>query len=216
MTASGSEDRIRVFLVDPCEVVRRGLTCLLDAEPDLVVCGEASRAADALRLVPAARPDVVILDIRLPDVSGVELCREMQARHPQVALVVLTGEDDQDSVVDAIEAGAAGFLLKQVRGATIVDAVRRGAAGESTLDPAVTRRVLDQVRHASSTTEVDQLTAQEQRILHLIGEGMTNREIADSLFLAEKTVKNYVSSIFAKLGLHRRTQAAVFAVRHPD
>lgn len=205
----------RVFLLDDHEVVRRGVRELLEAEDDLEVVGEASTAEEALARIPATRPDVAVLDVRLPDGDGVEVCRDIRSRHPEIACVMLTSFADDDAVYAAIMAGAAGYLLKQVKGTDLVDAVRRVGRGESLLDPAVTTRVLDRIRHRQED-ELAGLTEQERKILELIAEGLTNRQIGERMFLAEKTVKNYVSSVLAKLGVERRTQAAVLAAKLLD
>jgi DNA-binding NarL/FixJ family response regulator len=206
---------IRVFLLDDHEIVRRGIRELLEAEGDIVVVGESGLAQEAARRIPALRPDVAILDGRLPDGSGVDVCREIRSRHPEIAALILTSYDDDEALFSAIMAGAAGYILKQVRGNDFVDTVRRVAAGQSMLDPAVTAQVLERLRKGP---EVDpalaSLTQQEQRILTLIGEGKTNRQIAEDMYLAEKTVKNYTSSLYAKLGLESRTQAAIYATKH--
>lgn len=216
--APGTTDapqRIRVFLLDDHEIVRRGIRELLESEGDIEVVGEAGLAEDALRRIPAVRPQVAILDGRLPDGSGIDVCREIRSRHPEITALILTSYDDDDALFAAIMAGAAGYLLKQVRGHDLIDTVRRVAAGQSTLDPHVTAQVLERVRNGpASDPELDQLTSQEQKILELIGEGLTNRQIAERMFLAEKTVKNYVSSLLSKLGLTSRTQAAIFATKH--
>ncbi|WP_148616330.1 response regulator [Nocardioides rubriscoriae] len=208
---------IRVFLLDDHELVRRGLRELLEGEGDIVVVGESGSAEEAARRIPALRPDVAILDGRLPDGSGVDVCREVRSRDPGIRALILTSYDDDDALFAAIMAGAAGYVLKQVRGGDLVATVRRVAAGQSMLDPQVTAQVLERVRRGPPVNrELEGLTGQEQRILELIGEGMTNRQIAESMFLAEKTVKNYVSSMLAKLGLSSRTQAAIFAAKHRD
>lgn len=208
---------IRVFLLDDHEVVRRGLRELLEADGDIVVVGESGLAEEAVRRIPAMRPDVAILDGRLPDGSGIDVCREVRSRHPEIAALILTSYDDDEALFAAIMAGAAGYVLKQIRGNDLVDAVRRIAAGQSLLDPAVTERVLDRLRSGPTRDDaLAPLTDQERRILELIGEGLTNRQIAERMFLAEKTVKNYVSSLLGKLGMQRRTQAAVFASKHPS
>ncbi len=208
---------IRVFLLDDHEVVRRGLRELLEADGDIVVVGESGLAEEAVRRIPAMRPDVAILDGRLPDGSGIDVCREVRSRHPEIATLILTSYDDDEALFAAIMAGAAGYVLKQIRGNDLVDAVRRIAAGQSLLDPAVTERVLDRLRSGPTRDDaLAPLTDQERRILELIGEGLTNRQIAERMFLAEKTVKNYVSSLLGKLGMQRRTQAAVFASKHPS
>jgi DNA-binding NarL/FixJ family response regulator len=203
-------EQVRVFLLDDHEIVRRGVRELLEAEDDLVVVGEASTAAEALTRVPAVRPDVAVLDVRLPDGDGVSVCRELRSQNPALACLMLTSFADDEAMVGAIMAGAAGYVLKQVRGGDLVGAVRTVAAGGSLLDPRTTLQVLDRMRtQAESADPLRSLTDQERRILDLIGEGLTNRQIGERLFLAEKTVKNYVSSLLAKLGLERRTQAAV-------
>jgi DNA-binding NarL/FixJ family response regulator len=206
---------ITVFLLDDHEIVRRGIKELLESEGDIQVVGESGLAAEAARRIPALRPDVAILDGRLPDGSGIDVCREIRSRNPEIATLILTSYDDDDALFSAIMAGAAGYILKQVKGNDFVDTVRRVAAGQSMLDPAVTAQVLERLRTGPKTDDsFDQLTAQEHRILELIADGMTNRQIAGELFLAEKTVKNYVSSVLAKLGLESRTQAAIFATKH--
>lgn len=206
---------IRLFLLDDHEVVRRGLRDLLEAEPDLEVVGESGLAQEAARRIPALRPDVAILDGRLPDGSGIDVCREVRSREPSTRVLILTSYDDDDAVFAAIMAGASGYVLKQVRGTDLIDAVRRVAAGQSLLDPEVTARVLERVRSGPPVDEeLERLTAQEQRILGLIGQGLTNREIAAKMSLAEKTVKNYVTTLLAKLGLSSRTQAALFVAKH--
>ncbi|WP_199424147.1 response regulator [Actinotalea solisilvae] len=206
--------KVRVFLLDDHEVVRRGLRDLLGQEPDLEVVGESGSAAEAVRRIPALAPDVAVLDVRLPDGSGVDVCRQVRSAMPSVAALVLTSYDDDEAVFAAILAGASGYVLKQVRGADLVDAIRRVAAGQSLLDPVVTRRVLDRLREGPhQPEELKDLTGQERRILEHIARGLTNRQIGEEMFLAEKTVKNYVSNVLAKLGVERRTQAAVLATR---
>jgi DNA-binding NarL/FixJ family response regulator len=205
---------VRVFLLDDHEVVRRGLRDLLEAEGDLKVVGEASNAEEALMRIPPTRPDVAVLDVRLPDGSGVEVCREIRARHPEVQCLMLTSFADDEALFSAIMAGASGYVLKQIRGTELVDAIRRVAAGESLLDPAVTRRVLERLRDDHEEDEgLARLSEQERKILDLIAEGYTNRQIAEAMYLAEKTVKNYVSSLLSKLGMERRTEAAAYAAR---
>jgi two-component system response regulator DevR len=205
---------IRVFLLDDHEVVRRGVAELLTAEGDIEVVGESGSAAEATRRIPALRPDVAILDARLPDGSGIDVCREIRSVDPTIKGLILTSYEDDEALFAAIMAGAAGYVLKQIKGSDLVDTVRRVAAGQSLLDPAVTQRVLDRIRHpAEEPPELRALTAQERRILEHVAAGLTNREIAAKMFLAEKTVKNYVSSMLAKLGVERRTQAAVLASR---
>ncbi len=205
---------IRVFLLDDHEVVRRGLTDLLEAEGDIEVVGESASAVEAARRIPALRPDVAILDARLPDGNGIDVCRQVRSVDPSIRGLILTSYEDDEALFAAIMAGAAGYVLKQIRGTDLVESVRRVAAGQSLLDPAVTQRVLERIRHPQQEPpELRALTDQERRILALIAEGLTNRQIASRMYLAEKTVKNYVSSLLAKLGLERRTQAAVLATR---
>ena len=204
-------DPIKVFLVDDHEVVRRGLRDLLDAEDDIEVVGDAPSAGMALARMIASPPHVALLDVRLPDGSGVEVCRDLRSEHPEVACLMLTSYADDEALFDAIMAGAAGYLLKETKGTDLVEAVRRVARGESLLDPALTGRVLQRLRRGSEEDErLASLTQQEHRILEGIAEGLTNRQIGAQLFLAEKTVKNYVSSVLAKLSMQRRTEAAVF------
>jgi len=203
-----------VFLLDDHEVVRSGLRSLLEATDDLIVVGEAGTAADALTRIPATHPDVAILDVRLPDGSGVEVCREIRSQFPEIACVMLTSYADDEALFAAIMAGAAGYVLKQITGTDLVNDIRRAGAGQSLLDPAVTKRVLDRLKNGPKEDDrLASLTPQERRILDLIAEGRTNRQIADAMFLAEKTVKNYVSNLLAKLGMERRTQAATYAAR---
>src|SRR3954466_1564592 len=205
---------IRVFLLDDHEVVRRGLVDLLEAAGDIEVVGESGLAQEATRRIPALRPDVAVLDARLPDGNGIDVCRDVRAIDSTIRGLILTSYEDDEALFAAIMAGGAGFVLKQIRGTDLVDAVRRVAQGQSLLDPAVTLRVLERIRHGvEQPRELAGLTDQERRILEFIAEGLTNREIAGRMFLAEKTVKNYVSSLLAKLGLERRTQAAVLATR---
>jgi two-component system, NarL family, response regulator DevR len=207
----------RVFVLDDHEMVRRGVTVLLDAEGDLEVVGEAETAEGALEGIVRTAPDVAILDVRLGDGDGVEVCREIRSRHPGIACLMLTSFTGADALSDAILAGAAGFLTKGVPGRDLVDAVRRAAAGESLLDSADTDRVLERLRGGDAQDpRLGRLTRQEHRILELVADGLTNRQIADELSLAEKTVKNYVSNLLGKLGMHRRTQAAVFYARERD
>jgi two-component system, NarL family, response regulator DevR len=202
---------IRVFLVDDHEVVRRGLRELLDAEDDITVVGDAATAGMALAGIASSTPDVAVLDVRLPDGNGVEVCREVRARDPKIACIMLTSFGDDEALFDAIMAGAAGYLLKDIRGNDLVDAVRRVAAGDSLLDPALTGKVLERLRKGDEEDpRLASLSDQERRILGHIAEGMTNRQIAEKMHLAEKTVKNYVSNLLAKLGMQRRTEAAVF------
>ncbi|MBI0319272.1 MULTISPECIES: response regulator [Streptomyces violaceusniger group] len=210
------EGKIGIFLVDDHEVVRRGVRDLLAREPDMEVVGEAGTAADALARIPAARPDVAVLDIRLPDRSGVEVCREIRTRYESVRCMILTSFADDEALFDAIIAGASGYVLKDIRGAELLAAVRDVAAGRSLLDPVATARVLERLRGQTAAQPDDQLAAlteQERRILLLIGEGLTNRAIGERLHLAEKTIKNYVSSLLSKLGMERRSQAAAYVAR---
>jgi DNA-binding NarL/FixJ family response regulator len=204
--------KIRVFLLDDHEVVRRGLHDLLESEGDIEVVGESGSVREAIARIPALRPDVAVLDGRLPDGSGIDVCREVRSIDPNIKALILTSYDDDEALFAAILAGAAGYVLKQIGGNDLVDGVRRVAAGQSLLDPTLTARVLERVRKGpEANEELAKLTDQERKILALIAEGLTNRQIGERLFLAEKTVKNYVSSILAKLGLERRTQAAVLA-----
>jgi DNA-binding NarL/FixJ family response regulator len=206
---------IRVFLLDDHEVVRRGLVALLEGTGEIEVVGESGLAQEAARRIPAIRPDVAVLDARLPDGSGIDVCRDIRSADPGIKALILTSYQDDEALFSAIMAGAAGYVLKQIRGTDLVDAIKRVAAGQSLLDPAVTQQVLERIRHGADAEpeELKTLTAQERRILELIAEGMTNRQIGEQLFLAEKTVKNYVSSLLAKLGLERRTQAAILATK---
>jgi two-component system response regulator DevR len=207
-------DPIRVFLLDDHEIVRRGVRDLLDTEPGITVIGEAGTATAALARIPALKPDVAVLDIRLPDGDGVTVCRDLRTTMPQLACLMLTSFSDDEALVDAIMAGAAGYVLKQIRGTDLVGAIRTIASGQSLLDPQAAATVMRRLRdQATATDPLAALTDQERRILALIGEGLTNRQIGDRLFLAEKTVKNYVSALFAKLGMQRRAQAAAYAAR---
>lgn len=206
-----TDNPIRVFMLDDHEVVRRGVADLLDSAGDISVVGEAGTAAEALARIPAARPDVAVLDARLPDGSGIDVCRDIRSAMPQVRCLILTSYDDNDAVFAAVMAGASGYLLKQIRGSNLVDAVRQVAAGKSLLDPAVTERILSRLRDGSpEDPRLAALTDRERDVLGLIADGLTNRQIGEKLFLAEKTVKNYVSTLLAKLGMQRRTQAAVY------
>ncbi|MDX6328488.1 MAG: two-component system, NarL family, response regulator DevR [Streptomycetaceae bacterium] len=209
---------IRVFLLDDHEVVRRGVHDLLGAEPDIEVVGEAGSADQALARGPALRPDVAVLDVRLPDGDGITVCRELRSRMPALACLMLTSFDDDDALLDAIMAGAAGYVLKQIKGSDLVAAVRTVASGQSMLDPATTSRLMSSLRGHSDDASADPqdealagLSPREREILGLIGEGMTNRQIGQRLFLSEKTVKNHISRLLAKLGVERRVQAAVLA-----
>ncbi|MBY8876252.1 response regulator [Actinacidiphila acidipaludis] len=213
-----SPSPIRVFLLDDHEVVRRGLHDLLDAEPDIEVVGEAGTADHALARGPALRPDVAVLDVRLPDGDGITVCRELRSSMPELACLMLTSFDDDDALLDAIMAGAAGYVLKQIKGSDLVSAVRTVASGQSLLDPATTARLMSRLRDDDAPPEPGQealsgLSPREREILELIGEGLTNRQIGRRLYLSEKTVKNNVSRLLAKLGVERRVQAAVIATQ---
>jgi two-component system response regulator DevR len=206
---------IRVYLLDDHEIVRRGLIALLESSGDIEVIGESGSAQEATRRIPALRPDVAVLDARLPDGSGIDVCRDIRSADPEIRALILTSYQDDEALFSAIMAGAAGYVLKQIKGTDLVDAVRRVAAGQSLLDPLVTAQVLERIRKGADDEpeELARLTPQERRILELIAEGLTNRQIGEQLFLAEKTIKNYVSSLLAKLGVERRTQAAILANR---
>ncbi|WP_131745934.1 response regulator transcription factor [Frankia sp. Cppng1_Ct_nod] len=205
---------IRVFVLDDHEIVRRGMRELLESQGDIKVVGEAGLAAEALRRIPALRPDVAILDARLPDGSGIDVCRDIRSGTPEVPCLILTSHDDDEALFAAIMAGAAGYVLKQIRGNDLIGAVRTVASGQSMLDPAVTQRVLTRLRDGAPEDRLlSALSERERQILSLIAEGLTNRQIASRIHLAEKTVKNNVSSILEKLGLTSRTQAAVFATK---
>ena len=206
-----TESQVRVFLLDDHEIVRRGIADLLSGQADIQIVGEAGTAAEALARIPATRPDVAVLDARLPDGSGIDVCRDIRSTMPEVRCIILTSYDDNDAVFAAVMAGAAGYLLKEVRGASLVDAIRQVAQGKSLLDPTVTERLLARLRSGEpADAKLATLTDREREILDLIADGLTNRQIGDRLFLAEKTVKNYVSGLLAKLGMQRRTQAAVY------
>ncbi|MEV7345134.1 response regulator transcription factor [Streptomyces sp. NPDC093544] len=208
--------KITVFLLDDHEVVRRGVHELLAGEDDIEVIGEAGTAADALARIPATRPDVAVLDVRLPDGSGVEVCREIRSQNADIKCLMLTSYADDEALFDAIMAGASGYVLKAIRGNELLTAVREVAAGKSLLDPEATARVLERLRDgggAKSDDKLGHLTEQERKILDLIGEGLTNRAIGERLHLAEKTIKNYVSSLLSKLGMERRSQAAAYVAR---
>jgi two-component system, NarL family, response regulator DevR len=203
----------RVFLLDDHEVVRRGLRELLE-EAGFEIAGEASTAEEALARIPSTRPDVAVLDVRLPDGNGVEVCREVRDRVPGVACLMLTSYSDDEALFEAIMAGASGYVLKQIRGHDLVEAIRTVAGGGSLLDPAATARMMGRLRDTSSGDErIASLTDQERKLLDLLAQGLTNREIAAKMYLAEKTVKNYVSNLLAKMGMQRRTEAAVYAAR---
>lgn len=211
---SQNVEPIRVFLMDDHEIVRRGLADLIGLERDMEVVGEAGTTKDALVRIPVARPQVAVLDVRLPDGSGVEVCRDIRSSMPEVHCLMLTSYADDEALFDAIMAGASGYVLKEIRGNDLIEAIRQVAAGKSLLDPQATQRVLERLRNGEKHDDrLDVLSDQERRILDLIGEGMTNRQIGEQMHLAEKTVKNYVSSLLAKLGMERRTQAAAFVAR---
>ena len=206
--------RISVFLLDDHEVVRRGLRDLLEAEPDMDVIGEAGTAASAVGRILALRPDVAVLDVRLPDGDGVSVCREIRSALPGTACLMLTSYGDDGALLGAIMAGAAGYVLKETCGSDLVSAVRTLAAGRSTLDADATQRVMERLREqVAAVSPLSALTGQEKRVLELIGEGLTNRQISERMILSEKTAKNYVSSVLTKLGMQRRAQAAAFAAR---
>jgi DNA-binding NarL/FixJ family response regulator len=212
--AAADQPKIRVFLLDDHEIVRKGVRDLLEAEPDIEVVGEAGTAESALARIPALRPDVAVLDVRLPDGDGVSVCRDIRSQLPQTACLMLTSFGDDEALFDAIMAGAAGYVLKQIKGTDLVGAIRTVAAGHSLLDPQAASRVMERMRdRARASDPLAGLTEQERKILELIGEGLTNRQIGERMFLAEKTVKNYTSALFAKLGMERRTQAAAYAAR---
>jgi len=211
LTNAGDGEPIRVFLLDDHEIVRRGIADLLHTEPDITVVGEAGTVAEALRIIPATQPHVAVLDTRLPDGSGIDVCRDIRSSAPDIRCLMLTSYDDNDAIFAAVMAGAAGYLLKEIRGPSLIDAIRQVAAGKSLLDPAVTGRLLARLRDgAPQDQRLASLTDREREVLGLISDGLTNREIGERLFLAEKTVKNYVSGLLAKLGMQRRTQAAVY------
>jgi len=204
----------RVFLLDDHEIVRRGLRELLEQEDDFEVVGEAGTADEALSRLPPTRPDVALLDVRLPDGDGIEVCREIRSAHPEIRCLMLTSFADDEALFSAIMAGASGYLLKQVKGNDLIDAIRRVGNGESLLEPSMTARVLERIRAGNdSQDELAGLTEQERRVLDLVAEGLTNRQIGERMYLAEKTVKNYVSNLLAKLGMSRRSEAAAFAAR---
>src|SRR5271168_2013132 len=206
--------QIAVFLLDDHEIVRRGVRDLLEAKPDITVVGEAGTASSALARIPALRPDVAVLDVRLPDGDGVSVCREIRSRMPEVACLMLTSFGDDEALFDAIMAGAAGYVMKQIRGTDLVGAIRTVAAGGSLLDASAASRVMARMRDKAARADpLAGLSPQERTVLELIGEGLTNRQIGERMFLAEKTEKNYASALFAKLGMERRTQAAAYAAR---
>jgi two-component system response regulator DevR len=213
--------QVRVFLLDDHEVVRQGLLRLIEADPGMTVVGEAATAHEALVRVPLSDADVALLDVRLPDGTGIEVCRELASTAPGTRCLMLTSYEDDEALLASITAGAAGYVLKELRGPQLLDSIRLVASGRSLLDPATTGRVLQRLREAQRhDARLDLLTPQESAVLDLIGEGLTNREIADRMFLAEKTVKNYISSLLAKIEVRGRTQAALFITEqhrlHPD
>ncbi|MFJ1706642.1 response regulator [Kitasatospora sp. NPDC088346] len=215
-SAAGVSSPVKVFLLDDHEVVRRGVHDLLDAESDLTVVGEAGTVEQAIARVPALRPDVAILDMRLPDGDGVTVCRELRSRMPDLACLILTSFDDEEALLDSIMAGASGYVLKQISGTDLVSAVRTVASGQSMLDPGATTRLMARLRGDAAVAQAPafpELTDREREILALIGEGLTNRQIGERLYLAEKTVKNHISRLLAKLGVERRVQAAVIATQ---
>ncbi|RSM94603.1 DNA-binding response regulator [Nonomuraea sp. WAC 01424] len=215
MTGGGSVgDMIRVFLLDDHEVVRRGVATLLESEDDIEVIGEAGTAESAVARIQALRPDVAVLDVRLPDGNGVDVCREVRSKLPELACLMLTSFADDDALFDAVMAGASGYVLKQIHGSDLVGAVRTVASGQSLLDPQTTAAMLQRLRdQAARKDPLAALSEQERHILDLIGEGLTNRQIGERMFLAEKTVKNYVSNLLSKLNMQRRTQAAALSAR---
>jgi DNA-binding NarL/FixJ family response regulator len=201
-------------LLDDHEIVRRGLRELLESSGTMTVVGEAGTAEEAYGRIPATSPDVAVLDVRLPDGDGVEVCRDLRSRHPEVHCLMLTSFSDDEALFNAIMAGASGYVLKQIKSDDLIDAVTKVAAGQSLLDPHLTAKVLDRLRNGDEQDErLKHLTDQERRILAYLADGMTNRQIADEMFLAEKTVKNYVSNLLSKMGMNRRTEAAVYAAR---
>ena len=203
-----------MFLLDDHEIVRRGLADLISLQSDLEVVGEAGTAAEALIRITAAQPDVAVFDVRLPDGNGVEVCREIRSLFPHIRVLMLTSYADDEALFNAIMAGASGYVLKEIRGTDLISAIRQVAAGNSLLDPSGTERVLERLRNGNKVNdELSGLTEQEKTILMLIGEGMTNRQIGEKMHLAEKTIKNYVSGLLAKLGMERRTQAAAYVAR---
>ena len=211
MSEPDTPDEVRIFLLDDHEVVRRGIAELLEQVPGFSVVGEAGTAEQAVARAVACRPDVAVLDMRLPDGSGIDVCREIRSALPDTHCLILTSYDDQDAVLSAVLAGASGYVLKEIRTVDLVDAIRQAALGRTLIDPTVIAQVMDRVREGNpADARLAALTEREREVLDLVAEGMTNRQIGEQLFLAEKTVKNYVSSLLGKLGMERRTQAAVF------
>jgi len=209
-----SRSAIKVFLLDDHQLVREGLRALFEADGGIEVVGEAARASEALERIPATRPQVAVLDVRLPDGSGVEVCRQIRSENPEVACLMLTSFADDHALIDAVLAGASGYVLKEVGASDLVGDIRKVATGHSLIDPELASRVTSRLRARRLEERQVRLTSQEQKILDLIAEGRTNRQIAQDLYLSEKTVKNYVSNLLSKLGMSRRTEAAVWAVRH--
>jgi two-component system response regulator DevR len=208
---------IRVFLLDDHEIVRRGVRELLESTGTMTIVGEAGTAEEAYGRIPATQPDVAVLDVRLPDGNGVEVCREIRSKHPEIHCLMLTSYSDDEAMFDAVMAGADGYVLKEIKTSDLVDAVTRVAAGESLLDPKLSAKVIDRLRNGEAEDErLKHLTDQERRILALLADGLSNRQIADQMYLAEKTVKNYVSNLLAKMGMSRRTEAAVYAARQDE
>ncbi|CAN5434040.1 response regulator transcription factor [soil metagenome] len=208
-------EQIRVFLLDDHEIVRRGVRELVELEPDLIVVGEAGSAAEALVRIPGAQPNVAVLDVQLADGTGIEVCREIRSSHPGIFCLMLTSYADDEAMLDSIVAGAAGYVLKQIRGNDLIESIRTAAAGRSLMDPAMTARAVERLRRGpEEDPRIASLTDQERKILLLLAEGLTNRQIGEQMFLAEKTVKNYVSNLLMKMGMKRRTEAAVYAARH--
>jgi two-component system, NarL family, response regulator DevR len=209
--------KIRVYLLDDHEIVRQGIRTFLEASGDIEVVGESGSAVDAAVRIPALRPDVAVLDARLPDGSGIEVCRTVRSIDPSINALILTSYDDDEALFSAIMGGAAGYVLKEIKSSDLVSAIRHVASGQSLIDPSLTARVLERVRNPGARVpELAELTDQEMQLLEFIAQGMTNRQIGEHMFLAEKTVKNYVSSVLSKLGVERRTQAAVLAARLLD
>jgi two-component system response regulator DevR len=213
--ASGPQEPLRVYILDDHELVRQGLRDLLEGE-GFVVVGESGLAAEATRRIPALKPDIAILDGRLPDGTGIEVCRDVRSLDPRLRCVILSSYDDEQAIRGAVLAGASGYVLKQIRSNDLLAGIRRAAAGESLFEPGVEQRMIAGLSRTPTDPRMEALSAQEKKVLALIGRGLTNRQIGEELFLAEKTVKNYVSSILAKLGFERRTQAAVFVTRSQD
>jgi DNA-binding NarL/FixJ family response regulator len=210
-------DPVTVFLLDDHEIVRRGVRDLLEAEDGMTVVGEAGTEEEALRRIPAVDPDVAVLDVRLGSGDGISVCREIRTRHPRTKCLMLTSFSDDEALFQAIMAGASGYVLKQIRSTDLVDAIRRVAAGDQVLDPALTARVQERLRSGPAEDElIARLSKQEREVLLLIAEGLSNKQIGERMFLAEKTIKNYVTSLLSKMGMTRRTEAAVYAAKHMD